>query len=96
MDETQRKRMAYRGFGGTDPEDPERAISYTVQVSGRRAWLHREWDEEWENADGTGRDTSHECWEMSVDDLKKLMECANWTLQTSEAFEAAHPPESGS
>lgn len=90
MNKEQRKRMAEREFVGGDPEQQE--ITYAVQVSMGRAWLHREWEHEWDNEHGTGPDTSHECWPMSIADLKKFVECANWAIQKSEAFEQAHPP----
>jgi hypothetical protein len=89
MSKLQRERMADRAFVGTDPE--QTPITYTVKVSGGRAWLHREWEEGWDNEDGTGPDTGHDCWVLSLADLKKLVECATWTIQKSEAFEAAHP-----
>lgn len=89
MDKEQRKRMANREFVGTDPEQNE--ITYAIQVSGGRVWLHRQWEEEWDNEHGTGPDEGHDCWLMNVDDLKKLVECATWAIEKSEAFEAAHP-----
>ncbi len=89
MNKEQKKRMASREFVGTDSEQAE--ITYTIQVSGKHVELHRGWEEEWDNADGTGQDDGHDCWLMTVDDLKKFVECATWTIQKSEAFEAAHP-----
>jgi hypothetical protein len=92
MNKEQRKRMATREFIGMDPDQTE--ITYTVQVSGNRVELMRTWEEEWDNESGTGHDVGHDCWIMSLDDLKKLVGCATWTIEKSEAFEAAHLPES--
>lgn len=89
MDKEQRMRMSEREFIGTDPEQTE--ITYTIQVSGGRAWLHRTWEEDWDNESGTGPDTGHDCWPMSTEDLKKFVKFATTAIQKSEEFEAAHP-----
>lgn len=94
MNKEQRRRMAWRGFTGAGEESGQADINYTIQVSGKRVEMHREWPEEWDNEDGTDRDIGHECWIMSLDDLKKMVTNAQWCIEKSEAFEKAHPQES--
>lgn len=87
MDKEQQKRMANR----TIIQEDEGDIEFTVQVSGDRVELHQTYDREWDNEHGTGPDTSHEVWTMSLDTFKRFLTAARWCVEKSEAFEASHP-----
>jgi hypothetical protein len=89
MDREQKKRTAYRTV--VQQDEGQSDIDYTVQVSGDRVEIHKDYDEEWENEDGTGPDTSRETWVMSKEVFKNLLEAGQWCVSKSEAFELAHP-----
>lgn len=89
MDKEQKKRMANREF--VSDEEGHLETTYTIRVSGQVAELQRNVD------DPTDEDGFHESdiWGMSLDDLKKIIKHANWCIEHSEAFEAAHPLNNG-
>lgn len=91
MDKEQQKRMACKSV--VQQDEGQGDIEYTVQVSGDRVEIHQSYDAEWENESGTGPDSQHECWVMSKDVLKRIISAAQWCIEKSEAFEAAHLPE---
>lgn len=82
----QRKRMAERSFSQRDEGQAD--INYTIQVSGERVEIHQDYVDD--ESEGEEADHLHECWIMSLSTLKTLIECAQWCIQKSEAFEASH------
>lgn len=91
MDKEQRRRMAERSFVIAGNDDLQ--IEFTIQVYGGYAEIHRIAQMPWENEQGTGPDEDETTWTMSKDDLKKLIEHAQWCIKTSEEFEKSHPKE---
>jgi len=91
MDKEQKKRMANRTVVQCDEGQGD--IEYTVQVSGSRVELHQDYEQPWENEQGTGHDVTRETWVMSKDVLKAFLKAAAWCIEQSDAYEAAHPQE---
>lgn len=88
MNKEQRKRMAWKGIVAQQDEG-QADIEYTVQVSGNRVEIYQHYEAPWEDENGEP-DSQHECWIMSKDTLKRLIEAAQWCIEKSEAFEASH------
>ncbi len=82
MDKEQNKRMAYRSVIQSDEGQGD--IEYTVKVSGDLVELHQVYEPE--EIEG-----QHEIWSMSKETLKNFIAAAQWCVEKSEAFEAAHP-----